>query len=144
MARLVLGHLRWPGNRDGHRLLAHRRDDGHDVRRGALSRRGGQTGCRPAACGGFHKRRIWRGTMNAATAAPARNPRRETKHLTTAERIAVGRAARKQVPRFRHGLLELPADRPDPVALLERQAESRVPELVPIRYGRMLVSPFTF
>ena len=34
--------------------------------------------------------------------------------------------------------------RPDPVALLERQAESRVPELVPIRYGRMLVSPFTF
>jgi uncharacterized protein (DUF2252 family) len=82
--------------------------------------------------------------MNAATAAPARRPRREMKHLTTAERIAVGRAARKQVPRFRHGLLELPADRPDPVALLERQAESRVPELVPIRYGRMLVSPFTF
>ena len=34
--------------------------------------------------------------------------------------------------------------RPDPVALLESQAESRVPELVPIRYGRMLVSPFTF
>ena len=35
-------------------------------------------------------------------------------------------------------------DRPDPVALLERQATTRVPELVPIRYGRMLVSPFTF
>lgn len=37
-----------------------------------------------------------------------------------------------------------PADRPDPVALLEQQAPSRLPELVPIRYGRMLMSPFTF
>ena len=37
-----------------------------------------------------------------------------------------------------------PSSRPDPIALLEEQAESRVPELVPIRYGRMLVSPFTF
>ena len=37
-----------------------------------------------------------------------------------------------------------PINRPDPVALLEEQAVSRVPELVPIRYGRMLVSPFTF
>src|SRR3954451_14352525 len=35
-------------------------------------------------------------------------------------------------------------DRPDPIALLEEQARKRVPELVPIRYGRMLVSPFTF
>ena len=35
-------------------------------------------------------------------------------------------------------------DRPEPIALLEEQALSRVPELVPIRYGRMLVSPFTF
>jgi uncharacterized protein (DUF2252 family) len=82
--------------------------------------------------------------MSAVTTPPRRRPRRETKHLTTAERTAMGRAARKEVPRFRHGILELPSDRPDPVALLERQAESRVPELVPIRYGRMLVSPFTF
>ncbi len=36
------------------------------------------------------------------------------------------------------------ADRPDPVALLEEQATTRVPQLVPVRYGRMLVSPFTF
>ena len=34
--------------------------------------------------------------------------------------------------------------RPDPIKLLERQASTRVPELVPVRYGRMLVSPFTF
>jgi len=36
------------------------------------------------------------------------------------------------------------ADRPDPISLLEKQAESRIQALVPIRYGRMLVSPFTF
>ncbi len=47
-------------------------------------------------------------------------------------------------PRSSHGSWEPAPDRPDPVALLEEQAESRVPELVPIRYGRMLVSPFTF
>jgi uncharacterized protein (DUF2252 family) len=48
------------------------------------------------------------------------------------------------VPREAHAALDLPADRPDPVALLEGQAVSRVPELVPIRYGRMLVSPFSY
>ena len=47
-------------------------------------------------------------------------------------------------PRSSHGEFRPAGDRPDPVALLERQATSRVPELVPIRYGRMLVSPFTF
>ena len=47
-------------------------------------------------------------------------------------------------PRSSHGSWEPAPNRPDPVALLEEQAESRVPELVPIRYGRMLVSPFTF
>ena len=43
-----------------------------------------------------------------------------------------------------HGEWQPSSDRPDPVRLLEEQAASRVPELVPIRYGRMLVSPFTF
>src|SRR5450755_1557133 len=65
-------------------------------------------------------------------------------HLSVAERVARGKAARKEVPRARHGVFEPTADRPDPVALLQRQAKTRVPELVPIRYGRMLVSPFTF
>jgi uncharacterized protein (DUF2252 family) len=41
-------------------------------------------------------------------------------------------------------MADMPADRADPVSLLERQAQSRVPDLVPVRYGRMLVSPFTF
>ena len=49
-----------------------------------------------------------------------------------------------RVPRSSHAEFSPRADRPDPVALLERQAITRVPELVPIRYGRMLVSPFTF
>jgi uncharacterized protein (DUF2252 family) len=55
-----------------------------------------------------------------------------------------GKAARKQVPRSRHAEFAPAADRPDPIEVLERQAAARVPELVPIRYGRMLVSPFAF
>ncbi|HWD55786.1 MAG TPA: DUF2252 domain-containing protein [Acidimicrobiales bacterium] len=65
-------------------------------------------------------------------------------HLSEAERKAKGKQARTKVPRDHHARFEPNADRPDPVALLESQAPSRVPELVPIRYGRMLVSPFTF
>jgi uncharacterized protein (DUF2252 family) len=65
-------------------------------------------------------------------------------HLTPAERLAKGKAARAEVPRSSHGEWHPPSDRPDPVGLLEQQAATRVPELVPIRYGRMLVSPFTF
>jgi uncharacterized protein (DUF2252 family) len=61
-----------------------------------------------------------------------------------ASRKESGKAERKRLPRVSHAEWEPPADRPDPVALLEGQAESRVPELVPIRYSRMMVSPFTF
>src|SRR5579871_6015454 len=65
-------------------------------------------------------------------------------HLTVDQRVARGRSARVEAPRSAHGRWEPAQDRPDPIALLEEQAASRVPELVPIRYGRMLVSPFTF
>jgi uncharacterized protein (DUF2252 family) len=65
-------------------------------------------------------------------------------HLTVEERVARGRGARRDAPRADHGRWEPAVGRPDPVALLEEQAESRVADLVPIRYGRMLVSPFTF
>ena len=65
-------------------------------------------------------------------------------HLSMDERVARGKAARAEVPRSSHALYEPSRERSDPVELLERQAKSRVPELVPIRYGRMLVSPFTF
>src|SRR4051794_41399224 len=64
-------------------------------------------------------------------------------HLTCAERAARGKAARAEVPRSLQGEIDFP-ERRDPVALLEEQAVTRVPELVPIRYGRMLVSPFAF
>jgi uncharacterized protein (DUF2252 family) len=64
-------------------------------------------------------------------------------HFTASERAARGRSARAECPRSSHASFELAPDR-DPVAILEGQAASRVPELVPVRYGRMLVSPFTF
>src|SRR3984885_8605811 len=55
-----------------------------------------------------------------------------------------GRAARASAPRSAHGDWAPAPDRPDPVAALQAQAATRVQELIPIRYGRMLVSPFTF
>jgi uncharacterized protein (DUF2252 family) len=64
-------------------------------------------------------------------------------HPTASERAARGRAARAACPRSTHAGFEVAPDR-DPVAILEAQAKSRVPELVPVRYGRMLVSAFTF
>jgi uncharacterized protein (DUF2252 family) len=64
--------------------------------------------------------------------------------LTPPERAAKGKAARAEVPRDSHAVFEPAADRPDPIALLEEQAASRVPDLVPVRYGRMMVSPFTY
>jgi uncharacterized protein (DUF2252 family) len=64
--------------------------------------------------------------------------------LTPAERAARGKAARADVPRDSHASFDPPAGRPDPVGLLEEQAKARVPELVPVRWGRMMVSPFTF
>jgi uncharacterized protein (DUF2252 family) len=65
-------------------------------------------------------------------------------HLSDEESRAKGKQARAKVPRDSHATFEPAPDRPDPVSLLESQAPTRVSELVPIRYGRMLVSPFTF
>ena len=56
----------------------------------------------------------------------------------------LGRARRKALPRASHGEWVAPADRPDPVAILEVQAATRVPELVAIRHGRMVASPFSY
>ncbi len=60
--------------------------------------------------------------------------------LTPAERAQRGKAARAAVPRESHAVFDPGPDRPDPIALLEEQAKARVPELVPIRRGRMMVS----
>ncbi|HEY8081388.1 MAG TPA: DUF2252 domain-containing protein [Acidimicrobiales bacterium] len=64
--------------------------------------------------------------------------------LTADERVARGKEARQRAPRSSHRHLDAPAQDRDPVAMLQSQAETRVPGLVPIRYGRMLASPFTF
>jgi len=64
--------------------------------------------------------------------------------LEPSESAARGRAARRLAPRRAHGDWQPAIDRPDPVTVLSAQAASRVQELVPIRYGRMLASPFTF
>jgi uncharacterized protein (DUF2252 family) len=77
--------------------------------------------------------------MATATSAPE-----QAGHPSVEERARRGRAARAEVPRLSYGEWRAPAGRSDPVAILERQALTRVPELVPIRYGRMLVSPFAF
>src|SRR6476660_9616967 len=69
---------------------------------------------------------------------------RKINRLTVEERVARGNAARNECPRRGHGRWSPATSRPDPIALLEDQAATRVPELVPLRYGRMMVSPFTF
>lgn len=68
----------------------------------------------------------------------------KTARLSPEQRRRRGKDARQQAPRSAHASFEPASDRADPVELLERQALTRVPELVQIRYGRMLVSPFTF
>ena len=61
-----------------------------------------------------------------------------------AARAARGRTARRMVPRSSHGEWTPPTGRPDPVSILEGQAATRVAELIPLRYERMLASPFAF
>jgi uncharacterized protein (DUF2252 family) len=91
------------------------------------------------------------GKAAAAAVAPAGVERRrrrsgasQLEHRSVQERVAVGTAARAEVPRETHAFWEPAADRIDPVDLLAEQAAARVPELVPLRHGRMLVSPFTY
>jgi uncharacterized protein (DUF2252 family) len=64
--------------------------------------------------------------------------------LAPDDSATLGRLARAAVPRSAHAELLPDADRPDPIDLLQSQAASRVPELVPIRYGRMASSPFAY
>ena len=88
--------------------------------------------------------------MTIASPTVSAPPRRRAtrgarvEHLSKTERAARGKAARAEVPRSSHAGWEPPSGRRDPVAIIEEQALTRVPELVPIRHGRMLVSAFTF
>src|SRR2546428_9914790 len=77
--------------------------------------------------------------------ASGRGPSRAgtVEHLSRADRVARGKDARGTTPLESHGEFR-PSGSRDPVGLLLSQAQSRVPELVPVRHGRMLVSAFTF
>jgi uncharacterized protein (DUF2252 family) len=66
------------------------------------------------------------------------------KRLSVKERLAMGKALRDQVPRAAHAQFEKNPDRPDPIAILEQQNVARVQKLVPVRFARMLASPFAF
>ena len=65
-------------------------------------------------------------------------------HPDVEERQAHGRAALDRTPPSSHSGWAPAAGRPDPVTLLEKQNTTREPDLVPVRHGRMMVSPFTF
>jgi uncharacterized protein (DUF2252 family) len=69
---------------------------------------------------------------------------KKIEHPSVEERKAHGKASREQTPVSSHMGWAPAADRPDPVALLEEQNTTREQDLVPVRHGRMLVSPFTF
>ena len=72
-------------------------------------------------------------------------PAAAAEYFPPADRAARGKSLRKATPRSSHSSWDPPRpDRPDPLALLEEQAAERVPDLVPIRYGRMAASPFAF
>jgi len=86
------------------------------------------------------KARPKKGTSKAAALRPSA-PRPPA---TTDERRARGKALRDRVPRDAHAAWRVSADRADPIAILQAADVNRQPELVPLRYGRMLQSPFTF
>src|SRR5262245_48823421 len=79
-----------------------------------------------------------------ATMARSVTARRRVPHPSLEERQARGKEARDRAPLSSHGGWTPAPDRADPVALLEGQNERREPDLVPVRHGRMLVSPFAF
>jgi Uncharacterized protein conserved in bacteria (DUF2252) len=77
-------------------------------------------------------------TFRTAPSQPRPAPR------SPAELMADGKWLRDTVLRPSHGAWETSAERPDPIALLQSLDSERLLELVPVRYGRMLVSPFTY
>ena len=80
----------------------------------------------------------------AATPQGAAPRVRRIKHPSLDERLSQGLTARDRTPPSSHAGWSPAADRPDPVGLLEQQDRTREPDLVPVRHGRMMVSPFTF
>src|SRR3712207_1213201 len=100
---------------------------------------------RPITPSGPELPALRRGTVrtHTTTARPKRTPR-STPAATREQRVARGQAARAEVPRASHAVFTADANRTDPLSLLEGQAVTRLPELLPIRYGRMASSAFAF
>ena len=84
----------------------------------------------------LHAKHAASGAASAGSQPPGFQPR--------AERLAAGKALRETLPREHHGLWKKPATKRDPIDVLEESNRGRLPDLVPIRYGRMLASPFAF
>src|SRR5947209_11530831 len=75
-------------------------------------------------------------TQNAGAAAPT--------FKSYSELYAIGKGLREKCPRVSHAEWRPPRDRAEPLRLLMQSSKGRIPELIPIRYGRMMQSPFTF
>jgi uncharacterized protein (DUF2252 family) len=88
------------------------------------------------------KKREEKSTKPAAVAF--RHTRKSVAHPSIQQRNELGKSVRKKYPRESHAIWKTKPNRPDPVDLLEAQAKTRIPELIPIRYGRMLASQFAF
>ena len=65
-------------------------------------------------------------------------------HPSRAELYAMGKSLRHQCPRQAHAVWRAPENRPEPLQLLAESSQGRIPQLLPVRYGRMLRTPFTF
>jgi uncharacterized protein (DUF2252 family) len=84
-------------------------------------------------------------TPAEATPAEGKKPKaKKVEHPSVVARIERGKAARAAAPRESHAGFRVASDRLDPIVILEKQAQTRTPKLVPIRYGRMAASPFAF
>jgi uncharacterized protein (DUF2252 family) len=65
-------------------------------------------------------------------------------HPTHAELLGMGKALREKCPRSSHAVWKAPPNRPCPLELLLESSEGRIPQLIPVRYGRMIRSPFAW
>jgi uncharacterized protein (DUF2252 family) len=100
--------------------------------------------CRPGTCVAREQPAMATDPDQAVDHRVGRNAGRRLHHLSRDELVKMGIDARTRLPRRQLAACQPAPDRPDPVAILEQQAQSRLPELVPLRHGRMLASPFAF
>src|SRR6516162_9178309 len=81
---------------------------------------------------------------NESSDGPFKNSPAFQTRATRAELVAMGKALRDKCPRTAHAVWQPPSNRPAPLELLAESSQGRIPQLIPIRYGRMMQTPFTF